>query len=260
MKIIKILFIIMISIIPGMRISVAEAGISVSPDRHIVSLLPGEKAVAEYQVYNSGDKDIDIFIEPKSWSGIKDPNAWLSLKSDNAHVKAGETAPLIVEISAPKDAAGEMVAMLFLCYKDTSESQLNIRNGVPLYLVVKGTENYDLDIDDIEATYTDANNLNIIVKIENTGNIHIVPDVKASIKDSEGKLLKNLSLSKSNIILRGKAHSYRLGWRNSFLRDGIYIVTATLDHEDKINKKSKEVRFSVSGNDIEMISPMEAGN
>jgi uncharacterized membrane protein len=259
MKIIKILFMIMISVIAGMHIPAAEAGVSVSPDRHIVSLLPGEEAVVEYQVHNSGDKDIDITIDPVAWSGIKDPRTWLTLKNDSVHVKAGKSSPVIVEISAPKNAVGEMVAMLFLCYKDTSESQLNIRNGVPLYLIVKGTEDYGLDINNIEVAYTNTDNLNIIVKIKNTGNIHIVPDVKVSIKDSEGKLLKELSLTRPNIVLRDKNHSYRLGWRNPLLRDGIYTITAVLDYEGKI-KKSKEVGFSVSGNDIEMTAPMEAGN
>ena len=253
----------MIFTIAQMHIPAAEAGVSISPDRHIVSLLPGEDTVVKYQIYNSGKGDIDITIEPKVWSGIKDAGAWLTLKSDKAYLKAGESSPMIVEISAPEDAVGEMVAMLFLCYKDTSESQLNIRNGVPLYLIVKGTEDYDFDIDNIEVTYVntnDLNDLNVIIKIENTGNVHIVPDVKASIRSSEGKLLKNISLTKPNIVLRGKTHAYRLGWRNPFLRDGIYTITATLDYEDKIDKKSKEVQFKVSGNDIEMIVPMAAGN
>lgn len=246
-----------------MPLSEVRAGISIAPDRHIVSLLPGEETVVKYQVYNSGSKDVNITIEPEAWSGIKDPYEWLALEDDNAYVRAGESSPIVIGVSVPEDAVGEMVAMLFLCYKDTSESQLNIRNGVPLYLIVKGTENYGLDIDNIEVTYintSNLNDLNVIIKIKNTSNIHIVPDVKASIKNNEGKLLKDMSLTKPNIVLRGKTHSYRLGWRNPFLRNGIYTVTAILDYEDKIGKKSKEIQFSVSGKNIEMLLPMEAGD
>lgn len=264
MKIIKILIIIMIFTIIQMPMSDARAGISVVPDRHIVSLLPGEETAVKYQVYNSGSKDVNITIEPEAWSGLKDPYDWLVLEGDNVYVRAGESSPIVISVSAPEDAIGEMVAMLFLCYKDTSESQLNIRNGVPLYLIVKGTEDYDLDIHNIETTYTknddNVNNLNIIVNIENAGNVHIVPDVKVSIKNSEGELLKEMSLTKPNIVLRGKTHIYRLGWRNPFLRDGIYTVRVTLDYEDKIDQKSKEAQFSVAGNDIKMIVPMETGN
>ena len=264
MKIIKILIIITIFAIIQMPLSQALAGISVAPDRHIVSLLPGEETVVKYQVYNSGSKDVNITIEPEAWSGIEDPYEWLTLEGDNAYVRAGESSPIVIGISAPEDAVGEMVAMLFLCYKDTSESQLNIRNGVPLYLIVKGTEVYDLYIDNIELTYikneNNVNDLNVIVDIKNTGNVHIVPDVKVSIKNSEGKLLKEMSLTKPNIVLRNKAHTYRLGWRNPFFKDGEYTVTAVLDYEDKIEKISKQDRFRVSGNSIEMVIPIKEGN
>ena len=264
MKIIKILIIITVFATIHMPMLDAMAGISVAPDRHIVSLLPGEETVVKYQVHNSGSKDVDITITPEAWSGIRDPYDWLALESDSAYVRAGESSPIVVRIFAPEGATGEMVAMLFLCYKDTSESQLNIRNGVPLYMIVIGTEEYDLDIDNIETTYTKndnkVNDLNVIVNIENTGNAHIVPDVKVFIKNSDGKLLKEASLTRPNIVLRGKTHTYRLGWRNPFLKDGVYTVTAVLDYEDKIDKKSKEVQFKVLGNSIEMLVPEGAGN
>ncbi len=264
MKIIKYLMIIVIFAIIQMPISEVSAGISVEPDRHIVSLLPGEDRAVKYQVHNTGSKDVSITIAPEAWSGSKDPYTWLDLENDNVYVRAGESSPIVVEVSAPEDAVGEMVAMLFLCYKDTSESQLNIRNGVPLYMIVKGTEDYGLVIDNIECTYTKNDNnvydLNIIVDIENIGNVHIVPDVKASIKNSEGKILKEMSLVRPNIVLRGKKHTYRLGWRNPFLRDGTYTATVVLDYEDKIGKISKQALFSVSGNTIEMVRSAKVGN
>jgi len=61
-------------------------------------------------------------------------------------------------------------------------------------MIIKGTEDYGLDIDNIEVTYTkndnNVNDLNIIVDINNTGNVHIVPDVKVFIRNNNGKLLK----------------------------------------------------------------------
>ena len=264
MKTIKILIIIMIFAIIQMPVFDARAGISVAPDRHIVSLSPGEETLVKYQVSNVGAKDVNITIAPEAWSGLKDPYDWLALQSDNVYVKAGESSPIVIGVSAPEDAIGEMVAMLFLCYKDTSESQLNIRNGVPLYMIIKGTEDYGLDIDNIEVTYTkndnNVNDLNIIVDINNTGNVHIVPDVKVFIRNNNGKLLKEASLNRPNIVLRGKKHTYRLGWRNPFLKDGIYTVTAVLDYEDKIESVSKEAQFNVSDNNIEMIPSAKAGN
>ncbi len=237
----------------------AQAGITVTPERHVVLLQPGEETVVKYQAYNSGKKDVSVTIEPESWSGNKDPYEWLEIKSNNAYIKAGQASPIVVRVFTPEDAAGEMVAMLFLCYKDAERSQLNIRNGVPLYLIIKGTEDYSLDIDNIEVTYTkninNVNDLNVLVKVENTGNVHIVPDVKVSVEDSKGEILKDMFLSQPSIVLRGKSNVYRLGWRNPFLKDGIYTVTAELNYEDKIPSVVREGKFEVSGNNISMLMP-----
>ena len=241
----------------------AEVGIAVTPERHIVSLYPGEEKVVMYHVKNSSSEDIDIAIEPKAWSGLKDPYRWLSLESENIYVKAGESTPFIVKLNAPEDITGEQVAMLFLCYKQDSGSQLNIRNGVPLYMVVKGTEEYSLDIKDIDLSYArkgDFYDLNFIVEINNTGNVHIVPDIKVIIENKDGRVFNTLSLVKPNIVLRDKSQTYRLGWREPGLRDGVYKAEVVLDYEDKIAPQVKVIKFQVAGNRIEMISAVNAGD
>ena len=240
----------------------AEAGINVSPDRHVIFVRPGEEETVMYHIDNSGDEDIDVIIEPKAWSGPKDPYEWLSLESDNVYVKAGESTPIVVGLRAPEGAEGEMVAMLFLCYKDSAESQLNIRNGVPLYLVVKGTESYSLEIEDISVLYGKKGHfhfLDFAVTIRNTGNVHIVPDVSLIVRNDKGRVLNTLSLKKPNIVLREKKQTYRLGWRDPDLREGIYTAEAILDYEDKIEAETKEARFQVAGSKIEKMDELNTG-
>jgi len=258
-----IIFLCILAVLITATSACSEAGVSVLPDRHIVSLMPEEEEVIMYQIYNSGDEDIDITIEPKAWSGIEDPYQWLSLESDTVYVKAGESTPLIVKLSVPENIAGEQVAMLFLCYKDNVESQLNIRNGIPLYMIVKGTKNYELNIEDAGVSYGrkgDFYDLNFIVRIKNTGNVHIVPDVKVIVKNSDGRTLNTMSLKRSHIVLRDRAQIYRLGWREPGLRDGIYKAEVALDYEDKIAPVMKEIEFHVSGNTIEKLETVKAGD
>lgn len=258
---VKYLYII-ICLVIIMPIS-AEAGISIIPDRHIVSLAPGGDAVVMYQVHNSGNEDINIVIEPKAWSGFKDPYEWLSLESENIYVKAGESTPFIVKLNVPEGAEGEMVAMLFLCYKEDSQSQLNIRNGIPLYMIVKGTENYGIDIEDIGISYGrkgDFYDLNFVVEIRNSGNTHIVPDIAIVVKNDEGKIIKTISLKRPNIVLRDKIHTYRLIWREPGLKNGVYSATAILDYEDKIAPKVESIRFQVTGSKIEKIDIANTGD
>lgn len=261
MRHIKFLLLIMTVII--LATGVVYAGISVTPDRHIVSLLPGEEKTVMYHIHNTGDEDIDIIIEPKAWAGLRDPYKWLSLESDDIYARAGERSPLIVNVFAPEDAEGEMVAMLFLCYKESIESQLNIRQGTPLYMVIKGTENYDLDIEDVSISYARKGHfydLNFAVKIKNTGNVHIVPDVKVVIRNSKGRVLRTLSLVRPNIVLREKNQTYRLGWREPGLREDTYTAEIILDYEDKIKSRSKEIVFKFFDDNVEKIGPVETGD
>jgi hypothetical protein len=241
----------------------ALAGIGVIPDRHIISVAPGEEKTVMYHINNTGDEDIDITIEAKSWAGLKDPYKWMSLETDEIYLKAGESAPLTVTASAPYDEQGEMVAMLFLCYKDTGSSQLNIRNGVPLYMVVEGTQDYGLDIEDIEISYGrkgDFYELSFAVRIKNTGNIHIVPDISIAVRNDKGRTLNTLSLKKPNIVLREKSNTYRLGWREPGLRDGTYEAEVMLDYEDKIEAQVESISFQVTGYSVEKIDIVNTGD
>jgi hypothetical protein len=243
--------------------SVSSADIAIEPERHIVSVSPGGEQTVMYHIHNSGDEDIDIVIEPKAWAGLKDLYKWLSLESETVYAAAGESTPFVINVNAPEDAKGEMVAMLFLCYKENAGSQLNIRNGVPLYMIVKGTEEYDLDIKSIDLSYARKRyfmDLTFMVKINNTGNVHIVPDVSIIVKNDKGRALNTMSLKRSNIVLREKEQTYRLGWREPDLKDGVYTATVILDYQDKISPQSKIIRFQVAGDRVEKIETEKAGD
>lgn len=250
MNLVRILLITMICV---MAATWAEAGVSVTPERHIVRLSPGESQTIEYQVYNSGPQDLDIEIDPNDWTGIQvekriDINSWLSLKEDRFGIKAGETKPLNVKITAPDGVEGEMLAMLFLCYKEDKNSPLNVRNGTPLYLVIKGTERYNARIETIKVGYAkelQRNDLAIMVKVENEGNVHIVPDIAVFVKDGKGDEVKSFLLKRPKIILRGKYHTYRLSWRNPKLAEGNYTVTAGLSYEDRIEGVEGTADFEI---------------
>jgi hypothetical protein len=263
MRIIKNIHIfILIMAIAQFLTTCAFAGISASPDRHIVSFAPGEEGSVVYHIYNSGDEDINMDVEPEAWAGVKNPFKWLNLESDDIYVKKGESTPLVVNVKVPEDIAGEQVAMIFLCYKENTVSQLNIRNGVPLYLIVEGTEKYSLEIDNVNISYGrkgDFNDLNFAVEIKNTGNVHIMPDVQVIVKNENNKVLNTSSLVKPGIVLREANHTFNLAWREPRLRDGIYTAEIILDYEDKIPEARKEINFQFIEEGPEKIKMLEAG-
>jgi len=261
MNVIRVLLIMAICVASAIK---AEAGVAVTPERHIVLLSPAEESkTVEYQVYNSGSQDLEIGIQPEDWSGIKtkqeaDINSWFKLGQDTLSIKAGETKPFKVTVSAPQGIDGELLAMIFLCYKEDKESMLNIRNGNPLYLVLKGTEWYGARIDSIYVSYRkspvgNTRYLDIGVNVNNTSNLHIMPELKVIIKDDNKNTVKELILENSRMLLREEAYTFGFKWECPELAEGRYNVTAELNYEDKIKDLNKSAQFEFKDNVVKMV-------
>jgi len=107
-----------------------------------------------------GEQDLDVTVEPKYWTGTApaqvkvDIEKVLLLPSAKFVVGVGKTEPFKVTLTAPHGIEGDIVAMLFLCYKEDKASDLNIRNGIPLYLIIKGSQQYNARIESVDAEYT----------------------------------------------------------------------------------------------------------
>lgn len=258
MDIVKVLLITVLGVM--IATATAQAGVAVTPERHILRLSPGQSQTVEYRVYNSGPQNLDIEIDPQDWSGIEITDirgvySWISLEPKEFEVEVNQSEPFKIEVTAPSGVDGEMLAMLFLCYKEREDSPLNIRTGIPLYLIIEGTERYSARIETIEVKYdpkAERRSLDIMVTAYNSGNIHIAPDLSVSIQDSEGKEIKNLSLKQPKIILRGRYHTYRFGWRNPILAEGDYKVVAGLSYEDKVKGIKESADFEVKAGTVRM--------
>ena len=77
---------------------------------------------------------------------------------------------------------------------------------------------------------------------------------------SDNKILNTIALKKPNIVLREKGQIYRLGWREPGLRDGIYKAEIILDYEDKIAPVTEEIEFQFSGDMIQKLETVKAGD
>lgn len=262
MKLINVLVIIGICLAATVS---AEAGVLVEPDRHIVLLSPGETKTVEYKIHNSGAEPLSIEIDPKDWGSAKIPvSSWLRLERQRLEVRPGKTSSFEAVVTAPDKAEGEMLAMLFLCYKEHKDSALNIRNGIPLYLVIKGTQRYAAAIEKIGIEYIAAEDmvrpgLNIMVSVKNTGNIHIVPAITISAEDTEGKTIETLSQKGSKRLLRGQSDSYRFRMQDYIFAEGDYTITARVGYEDKMEPVEKGVKCSISDGKMKILE-REAGS
>jgi len=257
MRIFRILLTVLISV--ATAASAAEAGVLVTPDRHILLLSPGESETVTYEIYNTGEEPLNIEVDPQDWGFTQVPvSSWLSIGEDKFEVGPEKSGFLEATVTVPKRVEGEQLAMLFLCYKEYEESTLNVRNGIPLYLVVKGTERYDAVIEGIEIEYTPAEDmvrpsLNIMVNVVNKGNIHIIPDVTVSVEDVEGKVVKTISQKGSKTLLRGRSNAYKFRLQDTLFVEGDYTIIARVDYEEKIEPIELSLKCSISDGGLKIL-------
>jgi len=254
---------VIVSIMAMAAVSVAEAGIGVTPERQVLTLSPGKSQTVEYKVYNSGPQEIDVEIDPRDWTGVdgtskKDIPTWVSLPEKRFLVKVEETRPFKVTVNTPEGVDGEMLAMLFLCYKEDANSALNIRNGVPLYLIIKGTEEYKAEVDSVKLRYYEDPKskgnyiLNATAIINNSGNVHIQPYVNAILTDEKEGFAKKTGSGERRILLRTQGYSYQLMWPYCVLADGRYRLAVQVSYEEKIALMEKEVSFEIRDGELVM--------
>jgi len=256
MKLIRILLIICTCL---MAAAAADAGVLVTPDRHILLLSPGESETVAYEIYNTGEEPLNIEVDPQDWGFSQVPvSSWLNIGEDKFEIGPGKSGFLEATVTAPEKVEGEQLAMLFLCYKEYEDSTLNVRNGIPLYLVVKGTEEYDAVIEGIEIEYTPAEgmarpNLSVMVNVGNKGNIHIIPDVTVSAEDIEGKAVKTISQKDSKTLLRGRSDTYKFRLQDPVFVEGDYTITARVDYEEKIEPIEVSLKCSISDGKMKIL-------
>lgn len=219
----------------------SSAGILVTPERHILELNPKETAYVEYQVYNSGEEDIDMVIEPEELARVKenkdiDIDSWLKLKENRITVEAGKTKIIGVDIQVPEGAVGELDAMLYLRYKEDKDSMIEIRYGTPLYVLIKGTEYIKAEIKSInigtrlDSRRAERKRMIISIDVANLGNRHIRPKVWAIIKDAKGKREEKIILANPWPIFGGQGYVYKIIWKNYNLEPGEYTCKAFFDY------------------------------
>ncbi|MBN1405224.1 MAG: hypothetical protein JW946_01755 [Candidatus Omnitrophica bacterium] len=230
------------------------AGVSVTPERHIVEIAPGETAYVEYEVYNSGSDALDIVIEPQDLAKLKenkdiDIKSWLRLKQEKVTVPAQGMEKIGVNIKAPKNAVGELDSMIYLCYKEQKESMLNIRYGTPLYVLIKGTEKIKTEIRSVKAALQ-QNPINgqrqfiISADVLNSGNRHIRPEVWAVVKNIKTKTEQKITLNNPWPIFGGQNYVYRIIQENYDLPKGRYLCTVFFD-DKKGNIETRAISFDI---------------
>ncbi|NQU74042.1 MAG: hypothetical protein HQ547_04985 [Candidatus Omnitrophica bacterium] len=211
---------------------------NISPNRIEINVAPSKIYRDTMTVSNKENHDLNISLRVDDWFKTSDNLKWLKVRPLKFRLKKGEEKQINYKIKVPKNAKGELSAMIFVEAKPRKPGKgmvtINTSIGVPIYAMIEGTERFEAEVEALEVVSPLP--LELAVTIKNSGNVHIRPEGTIDIRNKEGKLL-TLPLNKYNYpILPGSSRTLEIKTKSG-LKQGEYIADIEMAYAGKKYRK-----------------------
>lgn len=167
-----------------------NAEVSVDPSVVEVVVRKGEIRKGVFRVVNTDSKPKGVVVQPERWRDFTtDFNEWLKLDIKEFTVNTRESRTINYEIKVPEDASGELMCMVFFTAEEKGEEASNIgmRFGIPIYVIVQDTGELKAKIKGIKVSYfKEEHLLKGEILINNRSNVHIRPDIEVVVFNEKG--------------------------------------------------------------------------
>lgn len=222
-----------------------RTGLTVSPAIFEMTVEPGEVKEREFFVINIKDKPVPIVASIKSLHPVEeiiDPSlsqsfnaaSWIEM-SESSHILSGkERRRLTAKVSVPANAepGGHYATILLEPLVPVTTSRDNSAKvaaqvGVLVFITVKGDTVIDASFTkepQISRLHT-SRKVPVEVRVANTGNIHVLPTAKITVRNILGFTKDELPL-KPRIVLPNTIKGFSTEWQGPRLF-GIYSIQAT---------------------------------
>ncbi len=234
----------------------AFARIAVKPIRIEVTAKPGQFAKGNFVIGNFEKHTVNVEIELISTSISHPDTDWFKLKTRIIEINRDKMMKLSYEIEVPEDATGEYSARINFTEQATQKkgSKMLMTISIPIYVIVKGDERYNIKIDKIKIHNTAT--LSFIFDINNKSNVHIRPSGHiniADLKDPDKKYTLPFNGHHDSIKLKTKKKLIGKKIRKKeALPDGKYRAEINIvwAKSDAVKPLKKVVFFKVKGNSV----------
>lgn len=218
----------------------AHAALAISPTRIVLQGKPNARLTGAFTLLNNGQEILRVNVEPEDWaggvSGERQPVEWVTFRPTTLELKPGQRAKVNFTVRVPRQASGELRTQVFFS-SDVSGTAMPVRSrfGAILYVVVDGTEELGASIRDVKATYTAStpgvhrpDRLDVLVKLRNHSNTHIVPSGDIELKDAQDVLVATIPLQSGWALLPREEDAYHAIGHGVYLSPGLYTMTVTI--------------------------------
>ena len=216
---------------------------NVSTNRIEISVPPSGTYESEMTVTNTENKELEFKLRTENWfeatPGFEkekiDVSKWLKINPLEFELKQNEAKKVNYQVAIPGGAKGELSAMIFIDGKPkaTAEATVGINTsiGIPIYVMIKGTEQFEAEVESLEV----RNNapLELYVKIKNSGNVHIRPEGDIAIKTKAGKKLFSVPLNEYHYPILPDSSRVLEIKSNERLEKGEYTADIKMGYAEK---------------------------
>ncbi len=232
----------------------ALAKFMVSPSRVEAKVPPGKSFEEKFTFSNPEEKPIQVRVMFSDRTKNPVTEDWLKLAQETIEIAPKEIVEIPYTVTIPEGAIGEYNAWIVseeITPEETSNSMASfaLRMSVPVYVMVRGTEQYDFDVKNISIKNKQPAEFNLF--LHNTGNVHIRPTGSIVITGVDSPKKYALKFNEINWgIIPNETTEYITRFEdNQQLSDGIYKAEIKIQAGDDDNKKElqKEVVFEVHG-------------
>ena len=177
---------------------------------------------------------------------------WIQFVPDKFEVAAGSAQKLKAVITPPADARGGYYAVLFVeskpiaTEKQTQDGRqifTNMRLGCLVLLTAKGTETYNVNLDDLKLTPpSDTQALQLTFSVDNKSNTHVFPQAKLAVLNPGHKLVAKAE-SDAKRFLPGQKDAMKVEW-NGELNPGDYTAVLSLVYSGS-HVETRQIAFTI---------------
>lgn len=218
---------------------------SISLNRIEVRIPPAGIYNRDLIVRNTEGRDLIIRLYIQDWhkavegkslgADTKKRFEWLKITPSEFELKKGETKRVNLKVNVPEDAKGELNAMIFINGSPVEREEgaigINTSIGVPIYVMIEGTEIYEARVKDIKVMSKSP--LKVKIGIENAGNVHIRPKGTIEVKSAKNEGLFTLMLNEFNYpVLPYTTRELQINSEKA-LPSGEYIFDINMEYNSK---------------------------
>ncbi len=212
--------------------------LTVGPGRTELRVAPGQKAQGELTATNDGPVPLHVELSTKDWFVLDanqahhlTVNTWLKLKGKKEFdLKPGENRNVTFKVNCPKDAEGELVAMVSFLYTSGPASMMTPMISVSVYLEAAGTEKRSGEIKELVVRSWN-NQIQAAVNVASTGNVHLRPTGALIVTSDKGEEVVRFAIKEAGPAYPGKSQAYFADVPTNFkFSPGAYTIRAALDY------------------------------